>query len=317
MKKINIVIITLLSVASFFLLNSCETEFDPDIKYTPRLSAEAYIEGGDRSTPPYLILTRSLDFFSLLNPADYEKYLVHDAKVTVTDGTLTDTLTEICLKELTPQQKQLAGQFLGINIDSLDGVNANICIYTSLNFKVLGQEGKTYSMRIEADGQVLTATTTIPRKVPLDSLVLRNLPDEKQDTLRQMRGFLSDPGSEKNYYRYQVSINDGSFRARSNSVVNDDFFDGKPSFEFPLPKPFLPNQENIDFETVSYYKVGEKATIKWMSIDAAHYRFWLTAEANAQNVGPFSTYTKVTSNVNGGLGIFGGICSSYYTITIK
>ena len=300
-----------------FIFSACETEFDPGIAYVPRIAVEGYIEGGERSTPPYMILTRSLNLFSTLNPADYEKYLVHDAKITVSDGTVTDTLSEICLNKLTPQQKIIAGQFLGINVDSLDGVNASICIYTSLNFKLLGKEGKTYSMSVEAEGQTLTATTTIPKQIKLDSISTVPLPNNQNDTMRQMRGYLSDPAGIANFYRYQVSINDGPFRARGNSVFNDNFFDGKPSFEFPLTNPILPNQQKINFETAGLYKIGDKATIKWMIIDLPHYDFWRTSEASAQNVGPFSTYTRISSNVKGGLGVFGGICSSYYTKVIK
>jgi hypothetical protein len=315
MKKISIYLFLL--VALSFLASSCEREFDPKIEYSPRIAVEAYIEGGERSTPPYVILTRSLNFFSTLNPADYEKYLVHNAKITVSDGTVTDTLQEICLNNLTPAQKQAAGQFLGINIDSLDGVNASICIYTSLSLKLLGKEGATYTMKVIADGQTLTATTTIPKNIKLDSIVTIPLPNNQNDTMRQLRGYLSDPAGIPNFYRFQVSINDGSFRARSNSVSNDNFYDGKPSFEFPLPSPTLPNQIKPNFEIAGLYKIGDKATIKWMCIDKIHYDFWRTSEASAQNIGPFSTYTRVASNVEGGLGIFGGLCSSYKTIVVK
>ena len=300
-------------IITTFIFSACEKEIDPGIEYVPRIAVEGYIEGGERSTPPYVILTRSLNLFSTLNPADFEKYLVHNAKIFVSDGTNSDTLTEVCLNNLTPQQKLIASQFLGINIDSLDGVNASICIYTSLNNKLLGKVGKTYSMRIDAEGQTLTASTTIPNQIKMDSISTIPLPNNQNDTMRQMRGYLTDPAGTANYYRYQVSINDGSFRARGNSVFNDNFFDGKPSFEFPLSNPILPNQAQVNFETAGLYKIGDKATIKWMVIDLPHYDFWRTSEASAQNVGPFSTYTRITSNVKGGLGVFGGICSSYYT----
>lgn len=303
-------------IITTFIFSACEKEIDPGIEYVPRIAVEGYIEGGERSTPPYVILTRSLNLFSTLNPADFEKYLVHNAKIFVSDGTNSDTLTEVCLNNLTPQQKLIASQFLGINIDSLDGVNASICIYTSLNNKLLGKVGKTYSMRIDAEGQTLTASTTIPNQIKMDSISTIPLPNNQNDTMRQMRGYLTDPAGTANYYRYQVSINDGSFRARGNSVFNDNFFDGKPSFEFPLSNPILPNQAQVNFETAGLYKIGDKATIKWMVIDLPHYDFWRTSEASAQNVGPFSTYTRITSNVKGGLGVFGGICSSYYTKVI-
>jgi Domain of unknown function (DUF4249) len=312
MKKYNLVI--LLFALTFI---ACEREFDPNIKYEPRVTLEAYIEAGERATPPYVIVTRSLEFFSKLDPKEYSKYLIHNAKITVTDGTVTDTLTEICLDKLTPSQKIIAGQFLGINIDSLDGINASVCIYTSLSFKLLGKEGKTYSLKAIADGQTLTATTTIPKMIRMDSLFTKPLPNQQNDTLRQLRGFLSDPAGVPNFYRYQVSINNGSFRARSNSVTNDNFYDGKPSFEFPLPAPILPNQKSVNFETAGLYRVGDEATIKWMCLDEAHYDFWRTSEASAQNQGPFSTYTRVASNVKGGLGVFGGFSASYYKIKIK
>ncbi|MEL6924369.1 MAG: DUF4249 family protein [Bacteroidota bacterium] len=53
------------------------------------------------------------------------------------------------------------------------------------------------------------------------------------------------------------------------------------------------------------------------NIDAAHFDFWSTLEFNAVNQGPFSAYTRIASNVEGGLGIWGGYSVSFYTVVVE
>lgn len=291
------------------LLAACEKEFVPD---TPpgaeQLVVEGYIEAGDRPTPPYVILTRNVPFFTEFKANELSDLFVHDARVQVSDGTQTVDLTELCLAELTPEQRELAATFLGFEADS---VGFNFCAYVDLSGRLTGQEGKTYTLLVEAEGRTLRATTTTPLRAELDSLRFLPPPGEPNDTLAQLRCVLADPPGVVNYYRYMTSINGGSFLAGLNSVFEDRLFDGE-RFEFPLPKS-EPRGAEFDPATFGLYRLGDTVTIKWATIDKTHYDFWNTLEFNASNQGPFSSYTRIASNVEGGLGIWGGLTAAYYT----
>ncbi len=296
-----------------FLLafSACEREFIPDIPLgEPELVVEGFIEAGDRPTPPFLILTRSVPFFQEIDAEDLDDLFVHGAEIRVSDGSIELALQEICLDQLTPEQRALLYQALGISADS---IAVNFCLYTDLSGRLTGTIGKTYHLQIRVEGRELRSSTFIPSPVPLDSLKFREPPGEPTDTLAQLRAWISDPPGP-NLYRYFTQVNEGALQAGSNSVIDDRLFDGQ-SFEFPLPKA---EARNTDFDPATFglYRRGDTVLVKWASIDREHFAFWNTLEFNASNQGPFSSYTRVDSNIEGGLGIWGGLSAVYYELIV-
>ncbi len=304
MNKIQYILAALL----FLGLYACETQFTPDdSEYEPEVVVEGYIEAGDRPTPPYVILTRSQPYFSELNINNFEELFIHNAEMTVSDGDQTVSLTEICLNDLTPEQQETLAGFLGTSSDSL---GLNFCVYTDLTFSMIGQVGKSYELNIETEGEVLEAVTTIPPLSEIDSLIFDPIPDPDNDTLQELTGAFSDPAGTANYYRYFTAVNEEGLLPGLSSVVDDKIFDGQ-SFEFPIPKAQRRTEE-IDPFTYGYFLEGDTVVVKWCAIDQAHFDFWNTLEFNAANQGPFASYTRITSNVDGGLGIWGGYAAKYY-----
>jgi len=293
---------------------SCEKPFVPDnAELEPQLVVEGYIEAGERATPPYLLLTRSVPFFTEFNAEDFNANFVSGAEVRVSNGEDTVALQELCLDELDAQQKQLAAAFLGLPLDS---IGFNICLYTDLTFSMLGEEGKTYELWIEAEGQELYAVTRIPPHVPVSEFDFREVPGEPIDTLARLVGLISDPGGAANFYRYQMGINGGPIISPAASVIDDRLFNGQ-TFEFPLFRPEPRGNPDLDIETFGLYTVGDTVEVKWITIDEAQYDFWNTLEFNTANQGPFSSYTLVESNVVGGLGLWGGLSASYYNLVVE
>lgn len=304
----------LVLAAATLLLLSCEKEFMPDnVDLQPQLVVEGYIEAGDRPRPPYLTLTRSVSFFSEFNADDFNENFVSGADIRVSDGQDTVTLSEICLDELSAEQKQLAASLLGVTIDSL---GFNVCLYTDLTFSMLGEEGKVYELWIEADGQNIYAQTSIPPHVPVTSFEFREVPGEPVDTLARLIGNISDPGGRADFYRYQLGINGGPIISPAASVIDDRLFNGQ-TFEFPLFRPEPRGNPEIDLATFGLYTVGDTVEVKWINIDEAQYDFWNTLEFNTANQGPFSSYTLIESNIKGGLGIWGGMSASYYNLVVE
>lgn len=295
------------------LLSACEKEFIPDVS-TDReeIVVEGFIEAGTRALPPYVILTRNLPFFTELEADQLEGLFVHGADVKVSDGEQTVQLTELCLSELNPEQQELAGLLLGIDPDNL---GFNFCAYADLSGRMRGETGRHYDLEINVEDRQLRASTTIPPLVELDSLIFMEPPGEPNDTLTQMRCVLDDPADQTNFYRYFTGINSGPLQSGLNSVVDDRLFNGR-RFEFPLFKA-EPRNGDFDPATFGLFRRGDTVTVKWANIDREHYDFWNTLEFNAANQGPFSSYTRVASNVTGGLGIWGGLSAAYYTVVAQ
>lgn len=299
-------------LAAALIAQACERSFIPEISTDEEMVVEGYIEAGDQPTPPYVFLTRSLPFFTTLETDGLDARFVRNAQVYVSDGSQRIQLTEVCLQELTPQQQQLFARFVGVDPDATD---LNICVYTDLQFRMLGEAGKTYELEvIPEDNNSLIASTTIPQHVPLDSLFFRQPPGEPSDTLVQLRVKIQDPADKADFYRYQTSVGEEPLIAPLGSVVNDELFNGQ-SFEFPLARA---EPRGTDFDPTSFglFRRGTETTIKWMTIDESQFEFWNTLEFSLANQGPFSSYTRVTSNVEGGLGIWGGISATYYELQV-
>ena len=295
-----------------FIFLSCEEEFFPDTTdNTQVIVVEGYIEAGERPASPYVILTRSQPFFTELGADALNNLFVHDALVEVSDGERVVQLTELCLADLSPEQRALAGALFGFNPDS---IGFNFCAYVDLSQQMPGEIGGRYDLSIQVEGQELSATTTIPDHVPLDSFKFEEPPGEPNDTLVQMLCYVTDPGGQVNFYRYLTKVNSSPFISGFTSVIDDRLFDGQ-EFEFPLAKA-EPRDAPIDPNTFGLYLRGDTVGVKWINLDEAHYNFWNTLEFNSSNQGPFSSYTRVSSNIVGGLGIWGGLSASYYEAII-
>ena len=285
----------------------CEEEYIPDTIDSPaKLVVEGYVEAGDQPMPAYVILTRSRSFFQKLNPGDLEGSYVHNALVQVSYDGITATLPEICLNELDTTLREVVAREFGFDPDSLQ---INICVYVDLSGQVVGQFGKQYQLHVEAEGEVLEATTTIPELVPLDSFRFEPTPGTPIDSLAQLIATVSDPADETNYYRQFIRINDGIYDPGFASVSDDALFNGK-SLDFRINSPEDTPDDNP--EVFGLFHRGDTISIKWTNIDAEHFKFWNTFESSRNSGGPFSSYVRVSTNIQGGLGVWGGYAVAYY-----
>jgi hypothetical protein len=305
--KIRFIIVN--AIVAIFLFTSCEEEYTP-VKSGdgPKYVVEGYIEAGQNPFPPYVLLTKSFDFYGTLTPEQFTGSFVHGAEVHVSDGTQDVVFPEICLSDLPEELRKQAAALFGFNADSLA---IDYCVYYDLTGQLHPEENKKYDLRIIADGHIITASTFIPVHVPIDTLHFEPPPGKPNDTLAQLKCGISDPPGVRNFYRYFGATNGGPLKTTFSSVEEDLFFDGK-SFEFQLFNPRTTDAD-ADPDEFGLYFVGDTITIKWCSMDEAHFNFWNTLEFSNANQGPFSSYTRLQSNINGGLGIWGGYSVSYYT----
>ena len=219
-------------------------------------------------------------------------------------------LTPIC--EIPEILRPLAESYLGFDPSALD---ADICIYVDLLQQIPTIERGTYDLTVSIpDAAPITASTTIPRSVPIDSLWWVEPPGEPSDTLARLNSLLNDPPGP-DFYRYEVNRNGGPFYAPFTSTTNDLLFAGQ-QFEIPINNVSIPG-ENRSPDQFGLFDVGDTIVLRWLTLDEAHFDFWQTRDFNANNVGPFASYTRVSSNVEGALGNWGGYYEHLYELVVE
>lgn len=296
-------------MTALFGLSSCETDITLDLPQSPqKLVVEGHIENGQF---PYVVLTRNFSFYSGVDPGQLQDLFVHDALVIMSDGTTDYQLTELCLSTLPDSIKQFVLDYLGIDSASVSG--QDICAYFTL--ATTGQFGKRYSITVDSGDHHLSAVTSVPYNVPIDSLWTEPAA-VNPDSLRILYLRFDEPDTLGNYYRYWTKVNDEPFYpGYFTSVLDDQFFNGE-LFELYVDRGYPSNPDAIDFSTYGYFKVGDTVVVKVAMIDQAHYDFWRTVEDQTFSGGPFSTPVHIRNNVNGGLGIWGGYGAVYDTIVV-
>lgn len=295
-----------------FVIVSCEKEITVDL---PSPKDQIVVEGFiENDVPPYVFLTKNSPYFGTIDINDLDQYYVKGAKIVVSSGEDSVELMEYSasiINLLPEEEKRKLSSYFGVPLDT--SLNfPNISVYTiPLDVNFVGVIGKTYNLRIEAEGKVLTATTYIPNSVGLKDLSVRPHPDPKYDSLVELRAMLQDPDTLGNFYRYFTRKNSQPYTLINNSVFDDLILNGK-NFPLGIPYGFERNSDvDFDFNTFGYWNKKDTCYVKLCVIDRPHYDFWRTLENELNNQGsPFGSFTRIRTNINGGLGIWGGYSST-------
>ncbi len=313
MKKI-------LSISMIFtlVLLSCEKEVKIDIPgHQEQLVIDGFIE---TDQPPFVLLSKSKDIYSATSLDAFLNGFVSGATVTVSDGTTTVQLDEICSDDLPPGTEAMAAAFFGIPEDEL--ANYHLCAYTTFNPAIFGQVGKTYDLTVFYEGKTYTASTQIVPPTPLNSVYWKpepNLPDYGFSY-----AWLTDPPAKHDAYKWEVKrINknpdgtdkDVSFTETYSPVTDDEFFNGL-TFEFWYENPMSWDDEEVPDEYKGYYHLGDSVVIKFSKMDANVYDFLEKKYMQLQTGGnPFASPTNIPTNIKGGaLGIWAGFSPSFDTL---
>jgi hypothetical protein len=241
---------------------SCQKVISIDLNNAnPQMVAEAIVTNGPG---PYTVtLTRSGDYFT---PSLYFPPVTH-AFVTIADNLgLTDTLRE----------------------------TASGIYHTSV---IHGGEGRTYSLRVVADGKEYDAVSTMPSRVPIDTLVALHSRESDGDQVYNLYVFFKDPPEPGNYYRMNlrvsVPISPDSIDGRRYHLYNDKLTNG--------------NEAAVRIRMRNYFQPGDTVWVDLLSIDKASYDYFntlnniLTSDRSPTSLAPANPNTNLT---NGALGYF-------------
>lgn len=295
-----------------FSLVSCEDPYFPEPDDNEQvLVVEGYIEAGENANPTFIMVTKSIPFLSEIKPDQFSELFVNDAIAIVNDGTKDVPLTKLCLNDIPPGLREEAYNLLGFDPDS---VQIDLCIYVDLLDQIDRKEGGKYDLTVKVGEKILTATTTIPKFVGLTDFVFKPTPGIPSDTMSQLFCSVKDPANEANYYRYFTATGGNSYLAPFQSVTNDNFFNGQ-DFEFPIARAQR-RGEGFNPDTFGYFRKGDTIAIKSCNIDKAHFDFWNTHDFSNNSGGPFASYTRIQTNIKGGLGIWGGYSVGHYELVV-
>ena len=253
-----------------------QREIEIDLpEYTPEYVVEAYLEPGE---PFRLLLTKSDAFFApfqLDNEQFIENLLVAEADVIIRhDGKET----------VIPNRAEF------------DFQTGKLYNYTTTFETDTVPENYTDPFELEIrtqDGTTLTATTTLLRPVPIDSIVVEFDGNAPEDTLARALLYFSDDTGTDNWYRRQLH------EVALDSIAEQDFV---------TPDEIVGGDGTVVFGTGFDFAEGDTVINTLYHLDRAYYDFLLSVDnAESSNGNPFGTPGVILGNVEGGIGIFTGL----------
>ncbi len=289
-------------------LNSCSKEVKIDI---PGFDEQIVIDGSiETGRPAIIFLSNSRDIYA---PTDIDSYLsgfISGATVIVSDGTITDTLMEICTDNLPAGFESIAAAFFGLPIDSL--VNLHLCSYVSTG--LVGEVGKTYVLKVIHNNKTYTSSTKIENPKVLDNLFWKeqvNLPGYGFSWAK-----ITDSPVMGDAYRWEVkNLSDLFYSKPFQPFTDDRFYNGK-TFEFSVENPMSFKDQTIENQYKGYYKLGDTIVVKFSKLGKKEYQFFEKKYNQIYSGGnPFATPTNIPTNIEGGaLGVWAGFSPWYDTL---
>ena len=280
----------------FVSIISCSSESEIELpNYHPTLAVDGFIE--DREVA-FVALTNSVSFYDNLSGYDLARASELNALLK--------------LSELVPKGGQNSTVFDTVRTETMilrRNKTSSFPVFGYYSRRIRGKVGGYYYLRIEIPGtdSIFEATTSIPKPVDFDTVWMEHV--ENDDF--KLRGRLSDPDEEENYYRIftQRANKDQRYIPMHYSTLGDQFFDGKT-----LDLTILRGLESFtDISKDLFFTRGDTILVKLTTIDREHFDFWRTLDSEIYAAGnPFASGgNEVISNVksvNGHdvLGIFGG-----------
>ncbi|WP_153391715.1 DUF4249 domain-containing protein [Chryseobacterium vaccae] len=264
---------TFLIILSLFLFTACQKEIDLDLEDQ---SGNIVIEGNITNQPgPYFVkITRSVAFTQ------------NNQYPAVTGAT-------VILSDNTGQAETL--QYVG-----------NGKYQTSSAF--VGASGRTYTLKINADGKQYTAQSTMPEAVAFEGLEQDSFTFGGKISYTLLPVF-TDPAALGNRYLFSFTINNLS--KKTVNVFSDNINNGLPN-QRPL---MLPNDDNdgADHEVV----VGDTIHVEMQCIDTNVFTFY-SALLDIADGGSGVTPANPPSNIsNGALGYFSAHTLSKQSFVIQ
>ncbi|SHE96836.1 DUF4249 domain-containing protein [Chryseobacterium sp. OV279] len=262
-------------ILSLFIVTSCEKEIDLDLDDK---SGNIVIEGNitNQAGPYFVRITKSVAFTQ-----NNQYPAVTGAQVVLSDNTgQTETL-----------------QYVG------DGK------YKTTNFT--GVTGRTYTLKIQAEGKEYTAQSTMPEVVNFDGLTQDSFNFGGETTYTLLPVF-TDPIALGNRYLFNFTVN--NMTKKTFEVFSDNINNGMVN-QRPL---FLPNEDDDKDPTDHKVVPGDTIYVEMQSIDHNIFTYYSALLQITDDGGAGVTPSNPPSNINNGaLGYFSAHTTQKKTFVIQ
>lgn len=162
---------------------------------------------------------------------------------------------------------------------------------------LVGRVGHAYSLQVTVGHERFTASSTMPRKVQLDSAYIEE-EDFFGETTKQLNVMYRDPAGQPNYYKFVEFVN--GKQVQRQFVTDDQLTDGKKVIS---TLRYFDDEKNKN--DVSAIKTNDTVRVDMQCIDAAVYKYWYSLESSATGSSQSASPANPVSNILGGaLGIF-------------
>lgn len=280
----------ILSVILFlFILISCQKEIDLNIPYAEdQVVVDGYIE---QNGFPYVVLTKSVPFFSSIDSVGLRNLIITTAKVTVSCGEESEILT-------------------------LQKNNAFFPPYVYRGTQIKGKTGEKYDIKIEYDNKIITSKTSITEKSNIDSIWFEK--SENNDSLGVLWMQIQDNPNESNYYRV-LTKRKGKDNNYISSLILSTFsdvnFNGE-LFEMAVYKGITDYSNPLKD---IYFNENDTVYIKLSTMNKESYDCWMSIQNEMANYGnPLAEPNNpIESNIENGIGVWSGFGTSYYVFYPK
>jgi hypothetical protein len=267
------------------LLSACDGDImQPE---SQQIVVEGWIEDGGH---PVVILSFTIPISEEYAPVDsIEQYLIRWGRVSVSDGEKTVILSGKYDKGYFPPY-----------------------IYTSTS--IMGQAGKTYTVRVDYRDFHATAQTTIPESVPIDRLY--TVPVGSSDTLRTVHAVFKPTAGSHQYFKLftRSEMSDQQYLSSWLGILDASTL-ANPA-DVPVYRGMkVTNQEDYD----PHYVVGDTVIVKLCTLDKQSYHYWKDwGDAEEFSANPlFNVMYNPRSNIQGGVGYWCGYGKSQKVIIVK
>ncbi len=223
------------------LIASCNPDLDYTIKgYTQKIIVEGVIESGKY---PLVYLSLNVPLSKSVDTTTILDYVIRYAKVTVSDGDKTEILTSKWDKSYFPP-------------------------YVYKGTEIIGEEGKTYDLKVEYGGYTLYSSTTIPAGFQVESV---GMGQTDVDSLRVLAVRINLNDKVKNSYRIQTRKRKDTRFIKTPVLFNDGLnLSGIQTFQI---SPY-PAKTDSSFAEGKFFVVGDTVDIKISAIDSVSTLFF-------------------------------------------
>ena len=283
-----------LYIAFILLFSSCSLEQEVDLnlpEYEPQIMVECYLRPGQ---PYVMTLTESVGYFG-----DIQISFIKDATVTITRPGETIPLVPIGV----PVDAQIPGGLVDTSfLNSLKPIIGDSLFFYATAAAVPEEYDIEYQLLIETkDGRKLRASTVIPKPVPIASMEYKFNDDSLAFVLTRWQ----DDPDQVNFYR-RILLERRQRIIDLPGGMKDTVYNSREEQNFIIDDD-IENGQLITVGTNFEYELGDTLIAQVQHITGDYYRFIETSDAAViANLSPFGQPAIISSNIEGGMGIFTG-----------